>query len=76
MTGLYRQAIPPRRACLQLVSMTTAVQRMLLRAFTCKSMRDAHPKMRSSLRLDEVVLAAARVLARQIGLYAIKAMPY
>jgi hypothetical protein len=56
--------------------MTTAVQRMLLRAFTCKSMRDAHPKMRSSLRLDEVVLAAARVLARQIGLYAIKAMPY
>lgn len=38
--------------------------------------RDAHPKMRSSLRLDEVVLAAARVLARQIGLYAIRAMPY
>jgi len=56
--------------------MTTAVQRMLLRAFTCKSMRDAHPKMRSSMRLDEAVLAAARVLARQIGLYAIKAMPF
>jgi hypothetical protein len=38
--------------------------------------RDAHPTMRSSLRLDEVVLAAARVLARQVGSYAISGMPY
>ncbi len=27
---------------------------------------DAHPKMRSTLRLDEDVFAAARVLARQM----------
>jgi hypothetical protein len=52
--------------------MTTAVQRMLLRAFTCKSMRDAHSKLRFSMRLDEAVLAAARVLARQMDYMLIK----
>jgi hypothetical protein len=37
---------------------------------------DAQPKIRSTLRLDEGVHGAARVLARQVGLYTISAMSY
>lgn len=45
-------------------------------AHLCIDVCDAHPKIRSTLRLDEGVLGAARVLACQVGLYTISSMSH